>query len=56
MMENIVSLCSHCHNLLHYGKLKDKLPILKKLYNERKDALVKVGLNISLEELTEYYK
>lgn len=55
-MENIVSLCSHCHNLLHYGKLKDKMPILEKLYNERKDALAQVGLNISLEELTKYYK
>lgn len=23
-MDNIVSLCSHCHNLLHYGKYEDK--------------------------------
>ncbi len=21
VMENIVSLCSHCHNLLHYGPI-----------------------------------
>ncbi len=56
VMENIVSLCSHCHNLLHYGKFDDKIPILEKLYNERKDALFQVGLDISLEELTEYYK
>lgn len=55
-MENIVSLCSHCHNLLHYGKLKEKMPVLEKLYNERKDALAQVGLVISLEELTKYYK
>ena len=32
------------------------MPILEKLYNKRKDALSQVGLNISLEELTEYYK
>lgn len=55
-MENIVSLCSHCHNLLHYGKFKDKKLILEKLYNERKDALSNVGLDITLEGLEEYYK
>lgn len=28
-MENIVSLCSHSHNLLHYGKFEDKNLFLK---------------------------
>lgn len=55
-MENIVSLCSHCHNLLHYGRDKDKTSVLKKLYEERKDALAKVGLDITFNELKEYYK
>lgn len=55
-MENIVSLCSHCHNLLHYGRDKDKTPVLKKLYEERKVALAKVGLDITFDELKEYYK
>ncbi len=55
-MENIVSLCSHCHNLLHYGQLDDKMPILEKIYKDRKDALKQVGLDISLEKLTEYYR
>ncbi|EOA8513272.1 HNH endonuclease [Staphylococcus aureus] len=50
-MENIVSLCSHCHNLLHYGKFEDKKPILEKLFNERKKALSAVGLDITLEKL-----
>ncbi|MBP5362507.1 MAG: hypothetical protein J6Y71_05725 [Ruminococcus sp.] len=56
VMENIVSLCSHCHNLLHYGRFEDKLVILKKLYNERKDALEKCGLHITFDELAEYYR
>ena len=55
-MENIVSLCSHCHNLLHYGRLEDKKPILEKLYNERKEALSSVGLEITFEKLLEYYE
>ena len=56
VMENIVSLCSHCHNLLHYGKYEDKEPILKKLYDERKNALAKVELDITFDKLTKYYK
>ena len=56
VMENIVSLCSHCHNLLHYGRFEDKLVILEKLYNERKEALEKCGLHITFNELAEYYR
>ena len=55
VMENIVSLCSHCHNLLHYGKLEDKLLILQKIYGERKEALESVGLYISIDDLITYY-
>ena len=56
IMENIVSLCSHCHNLLHYGRLEDKKLILKKLYGERIEALKKCGIEITLEQLYGYYK
>lgn len=56
VMENIVSLCSHCHNLLHYGRYEDKKTILKKLFQERKEALESVGLALSFEQLLNYYK
>ena len=51
--ENIVSLCSNCHNQIHYGKDADVL--LRKLYEERKDALASVGIKITLERLLEMY-
>lgn len=56
VMENLVSLCSHCHNLLHYGRMVDKRPVLEKLYNERIEALRKCGLDLTLEQLLDYYK
>lgn len=56
VMENIVSLCSHCHNLLHYGQFEDKVPLLTKLYNERKDALKECGLDLTLAQLKLYYR
>lgn len=54
--ENIASLCSHCHNLLHFGRLEDKQSLLKKLYNERVTALESVGLSLSFDQLLSYYR
>lgn len=51
--ENIVSLCSNCHNQIHYGEGADTL--LNKLYGERKDLLMSVGINISCDQLLELY-
>ena len=51
--ENIVSLCSHCHNEIHYGENAKEL--IKKLYYKRKDLLQKKNVHISLEELLSYY-
>lgn len=51
--ENIVSLCSNCHNEIHYGK--DITNILKWLYENRKTKLQQVGIKISFEELLSMY-
>ena len=50
---NIVSLCSNCHNEIHYGKNYEQL--IERLYERRKDLLRKVGIDISLEKLKEMY-
>ena len=52
--ENIVSLCSNCHNKLHYGR--DIEEMLHTLYNARKDHLTKVGIDISFSVLLRIYK
>lgn len=50
---NIVSLCSNCHNQLHYGKYK--IAILKQLYEQRISLLKKHKIYISFEKLCSYY-
>jgi uncharacterized membrane protein YkoI len=50
---NIVSLCSNCHNQLHYGR--DIEPMLKKLYEERKELLEFAGIEIDYKDLLEMY-
>lgn len=51
--ENIVSLCSHCHNEIHYGENAEEL--ITKLYLERKDKLAEKSIDITLEKLLGYY-
>lgn len=51
---NIVSLCSNCHNQIHYGR--DKKEIIKKLYEKRKDKLKDAGIAIEIEKLLECYE
>ncbi len=53
---NIVSLCSHHHNLLHYGSLEEKRPVLRKLYQDRIPYLTEMGLFLTYEQLEDYYK
>lgn len=54
--ENIVSLCSHCHNLLHYGRDDEKKEVLEKILLDRQGQLQEYGISINLEQLSEYYK
>ncbi len=51
---NIVSLCSNCHNHIHYGKTADVL--VKKLFEERKNRLEQAGIKIDIQELLAFYK
>jgi len=53
---NIVSICLVCHKKIHFGLFKDKKEILEKLFNSRRDRLIKSGINISLDELYSYYQ
>lgn len=50
---NIISLCSNCHNCIHYGK--ERTVLLKVLYEQRKIELSKAGLDVSFEELMQMY-
>lgn len=52
--ENIVSLCSNCHNHIHYGQGADEL--LRVLFAKRKEALKSVGIDITIEQLLKYYQ
>ena len=52
--ENIVSLCSNCHNEIHYGR--DAARLIKMLYESRKTSLEQVGIKVTLKRLLEMYR
>ena len=52
--QNVVSLCSNCHNRLHYGAEIDG--ILLPLYEKRKKLLADIGLVLTYERLKSFYK
>jgi 5-methylcytosine-specific restriction protein A len=51
--ENVVSLCSTCHNCIHYGK--EAAVLIETLYNQRKELLHQVGIEVTLEEVLSMY-
>ena len=50
---NIVSLCSHCHNCIHYGK--ESVVLLMNLFEQRQKELEQAGISICLEDLLKMY-
>ena len=50
---NIVSLCSNCHNWIHYGEHADEL--IENLFEKRKADLHIVGIDVTLDELKKMY-
>lgn len=51
--ENIVSLCSTCHDRIHYGA--DRMVLIEQLWKMRESDLKKAGVAVTLKKLFEYY-
>lgn len=54
--ENMVCLCSNCHNKIHYGKYEEVEPMLEALYAQKRTDLESKKLNIDMGNLLELYK
>ncbi|NRQ56063.1 MrcB family domain-containing protein [Brevibacillus sp. HD1.4A] len=52
---NIVPLCPVCHRLIHLGCAEDKQRMVDVLYEQRREDLLKVGIDVSLLELRAIY-
>ena len=54
-VQNIVALCPNCHRTLHHSIFEEKEEILKRLYELKKEDLMSIGIDITLDELISYY-
>jgi hypothetical protein len=52
---NIIPVCPNCHRKLHHGRIEDIEPLLKELYENRKNALKLSGIEISYNDLKDCY-
>lgn len=52
---NIVPLCPGCHILLHRGSKEEKEKVLKVLFDNHKEQLMKDGIYITFEQLLDKY-
>ncbi|MDR7245907.1 hypothetical protein J2W47_005033 [Priestia megaterium] len=54
-LANLISLCPLCHRLIHLGTDADKERLLRKLYDQRKQRLENIGIEIDFSELKRVY-
>lgn len=52
--ENIICLCSTCHNRIHYGRNKKEM--IEYLWSLRKNDLHEVGIDVDLSQLFNFYQ
>ena len=54
--QNIFSLCSHCHNQIHYGTKEDVRTLITQLFLSRQYEICSIlGRDINLDELFQIY-
>ncbi|MEY9975687.1 MrcB family domain-containing protein [Lysinibacillus sp. RC79] len=52
---NIVCLCPTCHRKIHHGVDEVRLPMIEALYQKIKKRLEKVGIEVTMPQLKEFY-
>ena len=55
VLANYITLCPHCHRLIHNATDRERLDVIKYIFNKRKDRLKNCGLEVEVEELLTYY-
>lgn len=55
IIENYIALCPRCHRMIHLATDRERIPLINYIYDKRKDALKAKGLEVSIEELEDYY-
>ncbi|MDZ5782091.1 HNH endonuclease [Marinococcus luteus] len=52
---NVVALCPNCHRMIHHASDKERMNVIKQLYDDRVKELEQYGLNVSVDEVLNAY-
>ena len=56
VLANYITLCPRCHRQIHFAIDRERKHLINSLYEDRKDRLKVVGLELDLDKIYEYYK
>ena len=55
VLSNYITLCPHCHRMIHLATDRERVNIIRFIYNQRKDRLKNCGIEVEFEDLLNYY-
>lgn len=55
VLSNYICLCPSCHRMIHLATDRERVDIIRYIYNLRKDRLHNCGLDIELNDLLDFY-
>ncbi len=55
VLANYITLCPHCHRMIHLATDRERVNIIRYIYNQRKDRLKNCGIEVEFEDLLNFY-
>lgn len=55
VLANYITLCPHCHRMIHLATDRERVDIIRFIYSQRKERLKRCGLNVEFEDLKSFY-
>lgn len=55
VLANYITLCPHCHKMIHLATDRERIDAIRFIFNQRKDRLESCGLHVELKDLLNYY-
>lgn len=55
VLANYITLCPHCHRMIHLATDRERVDIIRFIYSQRKERLKKCGLEVEFVDLLNFY-
>lgn len=55
VLANYITLCPHCHRLIHLATDRERIDVIRYIYNQRIDRLKKCGIEVEFKDLLCFY-